>query len=265
MITRVSQPGENAEGAWAGTRGLWRVAGLCLTGPGHKVCEDATCARFNAAGGLHVAVADGVSQGACGDLAARTLAEHCATLPPDAGQSDFGSVARWLESGEAAVQRAVAAVTPLPGAATMAAAWLDGGGRGFLSHVGDCRIYRWRPQRGGIHLRVLTRDQSYCNLGEAAPPDCPPNNPARMVGIGKLGRPEIQALELLPGDGLLLCSDGLHCVLDGPELADALADSWSGARRDHALAILGTHVARLARARGSRDDIAVVLLQWGCA
>ncbi len=247
-------------------QGPWRVASLCLTGPRHPVCEDAAQVRFTPDGGLHAALADGVSQGARGDLASTVLVDHCVALEP--GRHGRGPTATeigwWLEAAEARVQEALAAVTDERGAATLAAVWLDSEGEARLSHVGDCRIYGWRPEGPGrVMLRTLTEDQSYRRLRESPPPGVSPDNPARMVGVGALGDPPCTALRLYPGDGLLLCSDGLHEVLDGESLADAMATAIEYPQRNDALAILAAHLARRAQALGSEDDIGVLLVRWG--
>lgn len=269
MNTPYFRPGPAAEpesNLRFAARGPWRVASLCLTGARHTVCEDAAQVRFTDGGGLHAALADGVSQGARGDLASGVLVHHCVALEP--GRHGRGPTATeiggCLEAAEVRVRNALAAVTDERGAATLAAVWLDSEGEARLTHVGDCRIYGWRQEASGrVLLRALSEDQSYRLLREPPPPGCSPDNPARMVGVGALGEPPCTALRLYPGDGLLLCSDGLHDVLDGEALADAMASAFEYPHRDDALAILAAHLARRAQSLGSEDDIGVLLLQWG--
>jgi serine/threonine protein phosphatase PrpC len=269
MNTPYFRPGPAAEPASRvrfAARGPWRVASLCLTGPRHEVCEDAAQVRFTPDGGLHVALADGVSQGARGDLASGVLVDHCVALEPGRhGRVPTATeISGCLEAAEAHVREALAAVTDQRGAATLAAVWLDSEGEARLSHVGDCRIYGWRPEGAGrVMLRALTEDQSYRQLREPPPPGASPDNPARMVGVGALGDPPCTALRLYPGDGLLLCSDGLHDVLDGEALADAMASAFEHLHSDDALAILAAHLARRAQNLGSIDDIGVLLVRWG--
>lgn len=242
---------------------VWRAGSCSLTGRHHRVCEDALHARVTAGGGLHAAVADGVSGGASGDVAARELVTHIVAMPPIRLRHPQGPQ-RWLEQADAAVVRALVPYTGgAPGAATLAAAWLDADGGGFIAHVGDCRLYRWSwSGQGGLQLHALTRDQTYARYRERPPRGVPPDNPARMIGIGGLGPPEIQPLQLAAGDGLLLCSDGLHKTLDGQALAHELADRMPPANTAGGLDILARALAERAVELGSDDDVAVLLVQW---
>lgn len=230
----------------------WRIGACTLTGPRHRLCEDVLLAFPVAGGGLHAALADGVSGGARGDIAAQAAVDHCIAFPPQ-HRARTGALAAWLDECDATVAQALAAHGPRPGATTLAAVWLDGGGKGFLAHVGDCRAYRWRPEGG---LRQLTRDHSYRNLGQSPPPGISADNPARMLGLGNRGQAEVQGLEVAAGEIILLCSDGVHGVIDGSDLAQAI-----GRHRRYPLAILAGHIAEQARMSGSQDDIAVLLMQ----
>lgn len=89
-----------------------------------------------------------------------------------------------------------------------------GGGTAFIGHVGDSRAYLVR----GGQLRQLTEDHSMVNelirTGALAPAEAEKsqyrNVITRAVGLYPNARVDTLAVELLDGDRLLLCTDGLH-------------------------------------------------------
>lgn len=264
--------------------GLWSLAALTWVGPRHAQhglpCEDTAAWRVTPGGAAHLVVADGVSAGARGDAASAALAMHLLGLdlagpqrpdpsssPPTPGvaESEQEALARQVLAADAVVQAALDLASPgRSGAATFVAVWIDAQGQGWASRVGDCRLYLWRWYPGadgkpGLALTQATQDQTFAALGEAPPPGVPPHNPARMVGNGHIGQPEVQALQLAAGDGLLLCSDGVHDVLSADALQRVLAHGLARGRPLQAVAGL---MARLARRGGSRDDIGIALLAY---
>jgi serine/threonine protein phosphatase PrpC len=103
------------------------------------------------------------------------------------------------------------------------------GERAIVAHAGDSRVYRLRA---GV-LDQLTRDHSFVEELEARG-RLPADDRARIaaqfahvitraVGIGAEVEPTLREIELERGDRLLLCTDGLHGVLDRDEIADTLS------------------------------------------
>lgn len=119
-----------------------------------------------------------------------------------------------------------------------------------LAHVGDSRIYRLR---GGA-LTQLTRDHSLWAEMKAAGMEVGPrsafgrkNIVTRALGVEGNHSPEVVSIELEAGDRLLLCSDGLHDVLED----DVLARLMTGPCEV---------LVRAAYDAGSSDNITAVLL-----
>lgn len=243
----------------------WQLAWVQIIGPKHQVTEDTLGFAVQNNGGLAqsgkgigLVLADGVGGGARGDIASHALVAHCL----HAGQRHASTDApdrEWLlkalVQADQAVNRALAAHTDLPGAATLSAAWLDAHGQGWITRVGDARLSIYDPCTG--QLSPLLADQSFANLGEAPPQPGHENAPARMVGAGLAGAPQLHAFTLRAGEILCLSSDGLHEWHHALPGAEALGTNAC----DSTLPLLqmARQLAVNARQAGSDDDITVLL------
>lgn len=240
----------------------WELAWAQLIGVHHlSLSEDSVAHRFiylcSDQRALSLAVADGVGGGARGDVASSVLAEHC-TQAPDAYLGDADALVGWMRQAEDQVQLKLREVSFSPGASTVAAAWLLPDGSGHIMRVGDARAYSYEMAHDAEPaqpvLKQLTKDQTYAHVQETPPEGGSLEDPARMVGTGFMGEPEIERLHLMPGQILLLCSDGLSRGLDtdGMELILSASTNLAEAARD---------LAEEAFKRGSGDDITVMLAQ----
>ncbi len=229
--------------------------------------------------GVALAVADGVTQGAAGDVAAQALVRHwlgAAHNLPEAERRAF------LAQADTAVTQALSALGSQPGAATGAAAWLGPNGQGWASRVGDCRLLQAQPRTtadapadtpAAWQLHSCLPDQTYGQLypewfrpGQPAP--LHPDQPACMAGGGRLGEPESLALALAPCHMLVLCSDGLHSAVPLPQMADLLArhlpPSAAGPqnhpqRLQQYMQAVADDWLQTAADQGSEDDITALL------
>lgn len=231
----------------------WQLAWAQLLGSRHELTEDALGHRAvtlaqPAGTGIYVVVADGVGGGARGDIAAQALVQHCLAVPEPL-LTAAAHLTAWLRLAEAHVQKALRAVTFSPGAATLAAAWLNAEGEGYLLRVGDARLYHVDAEG---QVSPLSDDQTYRNIGELPPPGASGDDPARMVGTGYMGEPELMPVHLNAFEAILLCSDGLHRGLTPTELATLL-------RHPDGLEAACLAMVQAARAAGSDDDISVLV------
>lgn len=132
------------------------------------------------------------------------------------------------------------------------------GGRGFMAHVGDSRIYLLRD--GQIHQ--LSEDHSYLweqlkkgaiSVEEAK--DSPfANVITRAVGITETVQVDLLEFDVLPGDTLLCCTDGLHGYLTSEdEIVRLLSLEDEGA--------ITSELVSLANARGGKDNVTCVVLK----
>jgi protein phosphatase len=130
----------------------------------------------------------------------------------------------------------------------------------FIIHVGDSRAYLFRKGR----LEQLTRDhtvaQQLAEVGVLRPEEVQ-FHVTRHVLTDFVGGPphaidpEIDTLELIDGDCLLLCSDGLTDMVSDREIAEILRvipepDAAAQALVDRALD------------RGGRDNVTVILARY---
>ena len=128
-----------------------------------------------------------------------------------------------------------------------------------IANVGDSRGYLWREGQ----LRQVTRDQSLvARLVEegAITEEEALNHPRKNVILHSLGSeksPEIDRyeLDLIPGDQLILCSDGLTRHVTDEEISNAV-DSLNPE-------LATEHLIELANDRGGEDNISVAVLQIG--
>jgi serine/threonine protein phosphatase PrpC len=246
---------------WTMRKNGWSAASTLLCGPLHEQCEDASRGMFRPQGGINLALADGVSKGDFGVLAANAIANHCAAHAA-AGELSHDGLSQWVITGDGLVADAVSTAGGKLGATCLVAAWFGRDGDGFLAHVGDCRAYSVMQDTDGIRTQGLTKDETFEELGVAPPEGIDARNPARMLGLRQLQGVNCMPVHISPGSGLLLCSDGLHGVLFSQQINKTLsgllgqAGKYAGERLSAATFAL----AEQAVAAGSLDDVGVVML-----
>ncbi len=129
--------------------------------------------------------------------------------------------------------------------------------RAVVAHVGDSRCYLIR--RG--HAMSLTRDHTVVNdqvrLGVMSARDAAKADTrhilSRSVGLDLFVSVDTSEHQVLAGDVLLLCSDGLHGAVSGAEIARTVS---SGDLRDAAGALI-----ELANEHDGSDNVSVLLIR----
>ena len=204
-------------------RYLWATA----THVGHvrKVNEDAVHPELDGRGPgpIVVAVADGMGGHAAGDVASRIAIETAL------GKVDEGVPAPDLvAAANEAVLAAVEANQAFGGmGTTMTLAIFDEHGVMHLGHVGDSRAYLLRDGA----LRQVTKDHTLVAelvaLGRLSA-EAARTHPQRHMVTRALGTPDVAVdgieLTVLPGDRVLLCSDGLTGMVPDPKISRILTD-----------------------------------------
>ena len=134
--------------------------------------------------------------------------------------------------------------------------------RGFIAHVGDSRIYLARQSQS----HQLTEDHSLLNelvrrgklkrdQVESSPYKQFKNAVTRAVGVYASVEVDTFDFDILPGDRLLLCSDGLYAYLDEDTLPALLAD---GDVKD-----VPRQLIDVANGGGGHDNITGVVIRVG--
>ncbi len=142
---------------------------------------------------------------------------------------------------------------------TTIAAVLARGDRAAVAHVGDSRVYRYRAGR----LETLTDDHSLlaeCLRSGYLTPDLAGSFPykhlvTRSLGADEMVEVDVRVIEPLPGDVVLVCSDGLSGVVEEAEitrLLDTEPDLTEAAMR----------LVDRANDHGGPDNVTVVLARW---
>jgi protein phosphatase len=150
----------------------------------------------------------------------------------------------------------------LSGMGTTIAAMLfeERGPQASICHVGDSRVYRIRERQ----IAQLTEDHSLVQqllrdgkitLQEAK------TSPHRHVlvqalGIGPEVHPAVRVETANPGDVFILCSDGVHGVVEAGEMLDLVTQTPDDLRT------VCDSLLNLANTRGGPDNCTVIVLQY---
>jgi serine/threonine protein phosphatase PrpC len=204
-------------------------------------------------------VADGMGGEPAGDvaseIASRTVRDEFPTLPGgDLGQA----LKQAFRKANDAIYREAESDAAKTGMGTTLTAALLQGRYATIAHVGDSRAYLLR----GEGLTQVTRDHSLVEEEATAgrmTQKAARNDPRRHILTHSLGSsarldgklPSIFELTLLPGDRLLLCTDGLYDVLDDVDMRRALANT------EPTEAVLS--LVQLAKERNTRDNATAVV------
>lgn len=207
--------------------------------------------------GTLLVVADGMGGSQAGEVASRITVDTVY----ETYREGLGPAAEDLARGIAEANRRVFAQSQARpeqrGMGTTCTAAAIQGDEIALAHVGDSRAYRVRD---GEAL-VLTRDHSLVAqlvLARQITPEQARVDPRRNVVTRSVGVAETIEIDsgtaaggLLRGDTLVLCTDGLHGLVEDEEIAK-LAQGQDLERACGAL-------IDLAKARGGHDNITVIL------
>ncbi len=230
---------------------------------GHAIPSDPEQTRSH--GWLFV-LADGVGGHDLGEVASHTAVESVlATFPRAApGESHTAVLSRAVQAANIQVYEAgKAASTGGVNMATTIVACALRYDRATVAHVGDSRCYLIR--RG--HATSLTRDHTVVNdqmrLGVLSAKEAAQASTkhllSRSLGQDLFVSVDTSEHQILAGDILLLCSDGLHGPLSATDIIGAIGQGVIGQTRD--LNISAQHLVDLANEKDGGDNVSVQLIR----
>jgi serine/threonine protein phosphatase PrpC len=200
-------------------------------------------------------IADGVGGAARGDVASATAVQILRRLDTAPPENLLQALAGAIHRAHDRIAELVDEDPELEGTSTTVTAALFDGRRVGIGHVGDSRGYLLRNGE----LSQLTKDhtfvQSLIDEGRITEEESRSHPHRNLIlravdGVHETD-PDLFTIELLPGDRLLLCSDGCSGVLDSGRLADILGTGT--------VDFAAVELVRAALDAGSTDNVTTVV------
>lgn len=207
--------------------------------------------------GLYL-LADGMGGAQAGEHASKLAADTVAEVLSAKAHPDSEALAEAFSEANRRVFAAASTDPALEGMGTTLIAALESGPDILIASVGDSRAYVYQDGQ----LDSITEDQTWVNeVGRRLGIDeiSLQNHPMRHVltmaiGVSPQLRIDTRVLTPRPNTLMLLCSDGLHGVVDPSVIAGILAE-------DGNLASRCGHLIDAAKQAGAPDNITAVLLK----
>jgi PPM family protein phosphatase len=215
---------------------------------------------FVASGSL-AAVADGMGGAQAGEVASATAADELRSLqdggPWRTDRSAGDALKQAVLEANRRIREMAAGDKSLEGMGTTVTALLEDGDVVHLAHVGDSRAYLLR----GGELSQLTEDhtlvQELVKQGKLRPEEAK-RHPQGSIITRALGadadvQVDTATFKIVPGDRLLLCTDGLTAVVDPATIRNVLLRT-----RDPQQA--SERLVAMANEQGGPDNVTAVVL-----
>jgi len=210
-------------------------------------------------GGIFI-LADGMGGANAGEYASHLSAEKLhEVLLESSGRDGATTLEHAFKEANWAVRQAAKTDPQLEGMGTTLLVARDIGGQKLeIGSVGDSRAYLWSQNV----LSLITQDQTWVaevgarlGLSEEALKRHPMRHVLTMaIGSADDLRVDSHTIQVHNGDQLLLCSDGLHGVLEEKMLLEALDSEKSLGEKCH-------YLVDAAREKGGPDNVTVLLIQ----
>lgn len=230
-----------------------------LSDPGCQRANNEDYFISDSAQGIFI-VADGMGGANAGEYASKlsseTLYQH---LLDSAQDSTLNGLERGFLEANAAVKRASAEQPGLEGmGTTLIAVRMVNGLHMQLASVGDSRAYCLSADG----LSILTKDHTWVKevgsrlgLSDEALRKHPMRHVLTMaIGVSEEVRIDMQVVTVCSGDQILLCSDGLHGVVQENVLESVLKSEKSLPEKAH-------YLIEAAKDRGGPDNVTVILIR----
>ena len=210
--------------------------------------------------GLYV-VADGMGGARAGECASKLAVETVAETLLFTQNRDAQALLAAMEEANRRVIEAARSDPNLEGMGTTLVAALETGDELAIASVGDSRAYLL-DDKG---LRPITEDQTWVNevgrplgLDEESLRNHPMRHVLTMaIGAGAPLTVNCYGVPMAAGSMVLMCSDGLHGVLDQARLEEILRPGRDGASLEECCRLL----VEAAKEAGGPDNVTVVLVR----
>jgi serine/threonine protein phosphatase PrpC len=228
-----------------------------LSDPGSVRPNNEDCYLLAPEMGLFV-VADGMGGAQAGERASKLAVDTLAGFIARSGRANAEVLAQAFQEANNEVMNAASNDANLEGMGTTLVAALEDGPEILIASVGDSRAYVYQ----GNELIGVTEDQTWVHevgrklgIDETSLRSHPMRHVLTMaIGVSPELRLHSYALKPQAGAEVLLCSDGLHGVVDEDVIAEALAGNGSLESKCRKL-------IEAAKAAGGPDNITTVLLR----
>ena len=234
----------------------WEVAGGTHRGRVRKSNEDSI--RLDAERGIFL-VADGMGGHAAGEVASAIAADSSMEVLTAAAPGDPTGL---KEAFALARQRIIECCNGdervVGMGTTLTITRLQRDGSVDVGHIGDSRLY----VLSGEVLKQATQDHTWVqrelDAGRITPESARTHRLShiltRVLSAEEPAIPDVFRINVVPGDVLLLCSDGLHNMLDAYGILQILLDGASPAELAQAL-------IDAANRQGGADNISVIVIR----
>jgi len=238
--------------------GLPSIAGATHVGVVRRINQDAF-GRFDdpVRGEVLLVVADGLGGHRGGEVASRMAVDLLGQLVRAGTEAPAIRLARAIEEANRQIHDAARVDYTLEGmGTTVVCLLLAHDGAAHVAHVGDSRLYRLRSG----NLEAITEDHSLVATlvregvlqPDEARTDPRKNQILRALGVRKEVEVDIAPVEPRAGDVYLLCTDGLHGLIEDPAIRELALE-----HPDPELAV--EHLIAAANRAGGTDNVTCML------
>jgi PPM family protein phosphatase len=215
--------------------------------------------KIGARGSL-MAVSDGMGGAAAGEIASeiavKTVRKSLMEVPADLDVCEQLKTA--TENANAQIWKYAEENPEYKGMGATLTAVLIQQAKAYIAQVGDSRAYLVRNQS----IKQLTKDQSLVQemidagaIAEDQAASFPSNLITQALGVSQSLEVPISSIELVEGDTLIVCSDGLSQKVKEADMVNLVQQTAD-------LTLLCRGLVALANQRGGEDNITVIAAQF---
>ena len=238
---------------------------FALSDVGRVRTNNEDCALILPEIGLYL-LADGMGGARAGEMASRLAVDTVAEVVRQSWQRDPQVLLSAVEEANRRVLEASNSDPQLEGMGTTLVAVLEAGDELAIASVGDSRAYLLDD----AGFRPITEDQTWVHevgrplgLDEESLRNHPMRHVLTMaIGVGGALSIHYYMIHLKPTALLLMCSDGLHGVVEPPVLESILRDDGAGHEQ---LEYKCQALIEAAKQAGGPDNVTCVLLRGATA